>query len=297
MFLLFQPFIQDLKHHADIPGHSLGDQDILIHLRRIDIKLKDLRVARELLRIARHTVTESGADNDQQIALADPVIRRLRAMHPKHPCVKRVRSRKCALPHQGIGHRCIHLPDEGTKLLAGIREDRTAAYEYIRLLRLADQRRLDLCLADLPGRKHRLWRLLLIFCLIRRHILRNVDKDRPRPSLLRNSERFADGVGEVVHILHYIVMLRDRHCHSCNVDFLETVFSQKIYPYITGDRHDRYGVHIRGGNPRNKVGRPRSAGGKAHAGLPCRPCIPVGCMGGSLLMGGQDMRDLISVFI
>ena len=89
----------------------------------------------------------------------------------------------------------------------------------------------------------------------------------------------------------------DRHCNTCNVYLLETVFPEKRYSHVTRNRNDRNGVHICRCDTCHKVRGTRTAGRQTDAHLACSPRIAVCRMGCSLLMGCQNMPDLIAMFV
>ena len=220
-------------------------------------------------------------------------------MHAKHTGIKRIRPRKRSFSHKGIRHRRVYFPDKNAQLLAGAGQNRAAAYEDVWFLCFRNQRdrRLKLRFTHVLRRNYRLRRFLLILRLIRRYILWNINQYRSRSSLLRNNKCFPDRIGKDIHVLYYIIMLCDRHCDSCNINFLEAVFSQKAYSHVTGNRHDGDRIHICGGNACHKIRRSRTAGRKTYADFSGRPCISVRRMRRSLFMGGQDMLNLITMLV
>ena len=92
-------------------------------------------------------------------------------------------------------------------------------------------------------------------------------------------------------------MLCDGHGDARYIDFLETVFSKEGHTYIAGDSHKRDGVHVGSGYPCHQVSRTRTACGKADAHFACSPGISVRRMGRSLLVGGENMPDFITMLI
>ena len=136
-----------------------------------------------------------------------------------------------------------------------------------------------------------------IFCLLRSYILRNIDQNRTRSSHLRNTECLTDRICKLVYIFNDKAVLRDRHCHSGDINLLKAVLSKKRYSYITGDCDNRNRIHISCGNSRHKVSCSRTAGCQTYAYFSCCSRISVCCMGCSLFMGGQDMSDLITMLV
>src|SRR5699024_10238203 len=115
------------ERRFDITLHACCDDHIFVHLCRIDVDLKDPCVPCKFLCISRHTVTETGAEHDQKITLADPEIRCLGAVHSEHPGIARICPRECALAHQRICDRSIQLIHELEQFFARPRENGAAA--------------------------------------------------------------------------------------------------------------------------------------------------------------------------
>jgi hypothetical protein len=62
-------------------------------------------------------------------------------------------------------------------------------------------------------------------------------------------ERLLDDVRQLLKALDEVVVFRDRQRDAGDVGFLEGVLTDKLAGDLTGDRHDRRGVHHRGGQP------------------------------------------------
>jgi len=227
------------------------------------------------------------------------MVGRLRPVHSQHPCVIRIRSREGAFSHQGIRDRGIHLLRKLKQFLSRIRENRTSAYEDIRLFCLLNHICGSLKLhfvhtLSSPWLDDLLW---LIFCHIGRHVLRNINEHRSWPSPSRNAKCSADRIRKLIYILYNIVMLCDRHSDASDINLLETIFSKERDSYVTGDGHHRNGIHVGCGNSGHQVCGSRSTCGKAYPHFSCRSGIAVCRMGRPLLMGSQDMADFILVLI
>ena len=145
------------------------------------------------------------------------------------------------------------------------------------------------------------------FCLIRlfrcifrticSHVFCNIHQHRARPAGTRDMKRHTDCVCQFVYVFYYIIMLGNRHCHTCNVNLLETVAPQHRHCHIRSNCHHRHGIHICGSNTCHQVRSSRPRCGHTYAYLSCGARIPICRMSRSLLMGGQDMKNLILVFI
>ena len=121
VFLLWQFFINCRKHFFDISNHTFIDNDILVHLCHINIKLENFCITCKFIWITCDTVGESCTDYDQKIAFTDSKVRCLGTMHTKHSCIKFISSRKCTFSHQGITYRTLYLVYECTEFFTCIR--------------------------------------------------------------------------------------------------------------------------------------------------------------------------------
>src|SRR5699024_6400103 len=119
---------------------------------------------------------------------------------------------------------------------------------------------------------------------IRSDVLRYINEHRSRPSALCNTECLPDRIGKLCNILDDKIMFCNGHRDPCDIDLLETVFSEKRYSHITGDRHDRDGIHVCRCNPGNKIRCAGSACRKTYAYFSGSPGTSVRSMGCALLM-------------
>ena len=78
-----------------------------------------------------------------------------------------------------------------------------------------------------------------VFCDRRRDVFWNIHKHRPGPSRLGDTERLADRVRQLSHILYDKAVFCYWHCNARDINLLKTVFSKKGHSYIAGDCHDR----------------------------------------------------------
>ena len=112
---------------------------------------------------------------------------------------------------------------------------------------------------------------------------------------LGDAERLADGVGQLLDRLHEIVVLRDGQRDARDVDLLEGVGADEGVGHVARDGDERGGVEVCGGNARHEVRGARARSGDDDADLAGGTGIAVGRMGGSLLMSGQDMVNLVLI--
>ena len=220
-------------------------------------------------------------------------------MHAKHSCVIWICSRERTFSHQSVRNRRIHLFDKFKQFFVRIGEHCASTHENIWLFRVLDHLycRLKIFFIDLFVSLLRCDFFRLIFGKIGRYILWNVNQYGTRTALTCNPERFPDRISQFIDIFYNIIMFRNRHGDSRNIDFLETVLSKKGYSDVAGDCHNRNRIHIGSRNTCYKICRPRSACGQTYTDFSRCPGITVRRMRRPLLMGSQDVTDLVLVLI
>ena len=114
---------------------------------------------------------------------------------------------------------------------------------------------------------------------------------------MRHQKGLPDGVRQPVHVPHNVVVLGDGHGDTSDVNLLKAVLSQQGRGDVTGDGNHGDGVHVGSGDSRYQVGGSGAAGGHHHANLAGRAAVAVGSVGGSLLVGGEDVADSILVLV
>ena len=236
---------------------------------------------------------------NQKVTFTYSEIRGLRSMHTNHAGIIVTVSIHNPLRHKGITYRCIQQPGQLPHFLVGSRNNSTATYIDIWLFCFLHQ---SYCLLYIFFLIFFLYRqcfrlFLLIFKLCRCHILGDIHKNRSRPATSCNRKGLSDRICQNTDILYNIPMLCDRHGYTCNIYLLEGILSKERKIYITGDCYHRYRIHVGRCNTGYKIGCTRSAGCQADTDLAGSPGIPVCRMGCALFMGGQNMSDLITVFI
>ena len=85
IFLLLRLFQKPAENLPHIPDETEIDDDIFVDFRLVDIDLSDDRILCKMIDITCHTVTESGADSDQKVAVVHRLICFLLSVHSHHP--------------------------------------------------------------------------------------------------------------------------------------------------------------------------------------------------------------------
>ena len=98
-------------------------------------------------------------------------------------------------------------------------------------------------------------------------------------------------MGEPVDVQDPVAVLGDRHEQAIRVDLLERALSQRPGGDLPREGDDRGRVRVRGGDPGDQVGGARSAGGDADARLVLGAGVPVGHVGGALLVPYEYVPD------
>ena len=84
-------------------------------------------------------------------------------------------------------------------------------------------------------------------------------------------------------------MLCYRKGNAGDVDFLESVFTQKRGAHVTGNSHHRNRIHVSSRNSSDQIRRSRTGSGHADTDPTRGAGIAVCCMSGRLFMGSKDM--------
>ena len=88
-------------------------------------------------------------------------------------------------------------------------------------------------------------------------------------------------------------MLGDRQRDAGDVGFLKRVRANQLAADLAGDADDGRGVHHRGGDAGDHVGRARTRGRDGHADAAARARIAVGHVRGALLVADQHVPDRV----
>ena len=288
-----------LKEGLCVGNDRIGRFDVLVDLRRVDVHVDDARAGGEMAGVGGNAVREARADADQQIAALDRPVSRNRAVHADHAEAQLVVIGHAADRHHGVRGRDLRLAHQGEQLAACVRDLDAAAVIDERALGLADHVRdgLQLFLADVVGLMHLDPALRDELGRRGSDILRDVDEHRTRTSGLRDAERLADGIRELLYVTYHEIVLGDRHGDAGDIDLLEGVSADEARADVAGDGDHRDGVHISRCDAGDEVGRARAARCEAHADLAGGTGIAVRRMSRALFMCRQNVMNAVAVFI
>jgi hypothetical protein len=93
--------------------------DHLVELRRVDVDVDELGVAAKHVRLADDAVVKAGADIEDEVGLADGLVRIGGAVHAEHAERKRVRFGEDAFAQQGGGDRAAEGLGQHEQFLVG----------------------------------------------------------------------------------------------------------------------------------------------------------------------------------
>ena len=272
--------------------------DVLADRRGIDVRVDDLRVGHKLADLPRHPVVEAGPHGDQQIAVVNRHVRRVRAVHAQHPERQRVRPRKRPQPHQGHRHRNVEKLGQRQQLLGAVRVDDPAAHVQDRALgpEHGFGRLLDLPLVPLVGGVVAAdVDLVRIVKLGGGHadVLGNIHQDGAGPAARGQVKRFLDGRRKIRHVLHQEVVLGAGSADPDDVGLLKRVVAQQIGRHLPREHHDRTRIHVRVDQPRHRVGRAGTGGNEGHADLPRRARVGFRHMDRGLFVTDQNEVEVL----
>ncbi len=120
------------------------------------------------------------------------------------------------------------------------------------------------------------------------NVLRYVYEYRPRTSGLTEVEGLPHNSGKLLSVFDQVAVFDDRVGNSAYVRFLEGVEAQVPGGRLSGNDDHRNRVHLSRQNACNGVGCSGSRGYQHHCRSSGRPGIPVGHVGGTLLVPGKN---------
>ena len=309
-----------VDHLEDLPGVSddvVVGLDVLVDLGPVDVDMYDLGLLGEAGGVGGHPVGEPAAHGDEQVAVVAGHVGAAGAVHAQHAGGEGVGAGEAAAAHDGDGHRGVQLFGQGAELLMGPAADHAAAADEHGLLRMGDELHQLVHVVAVGGGGRQVPArplpqvgqpavelvLLLGEGLVVDHhvqagdVFQKVDEHRAGPAHGGHGEGLPDDVGDVVGVPDQVGGLGDGHGDAGDVHLLEGVLTQGALGDVAGEEDHRGGVHVGGGDAGGQVGGAGAGGGEAHPHPAGGPGVAVGGVGGALLVGGQDVADLVLIAV
>ncbi len=285
-------------------GHVADDRNVdphrLVDRGRVDVDVDLLRARREGIEAAGDAVVEARADVDHHVAVVHRHVGFVRAVHAEHAEPVLARRRIGAKPHQRRGDRDVGERHEFAQQLRRRRPgiDHAAAGIEHRALGRGDQldRGADGVLVGLH-----LGPVGLVLDVLgadilaggELHVLRNVDHDRAGTAVGGDIEGLVQDAGEIVHVLHQIIVLGAGPRDADRVAFLEGVVADEMGRHLAGEADHGDRIHQRVGEAGHRIGGAGAGGDQHHAALAGGAGIAFRRMGGALLVADEDVLDLL----
>lgn len=289
------PFQHLPKHGAGIPHDGNVGAHQLPDLRRVDVHVDDgVGMGGKAGNLPRDPVVKAEADGQDEVRMVDGPVGGHGAVHSRHPQPKGMVPGEGPQAHEGGDHGDSRPLGKGQKLPVGVLGP--TPHHQDRPLRLLQgiQSPFDLLGVALggglvPGKLQLHVKGTGEFRQL--HILGQIDQHRPRPPAGGDVEGLPHHPGDVVHLLHQVVVLGDGHGHPGDVRLLEGVGSDEGPGDVPGDGHHRGGVHVGIRQAGHQVQGPWTAGGHHHPHLARSPGVGGGGVDSPLLVPHQDVAD------
>lgn len=279
-----------------VAGEAERVADVLVDLGGVDVDVDELRVLRVLVEVARLAVAEAAADGDDEVGRSNRVIRGLLAVHAGKAERLRMGARYRTEPHERVDDRQVVLLDEGNDFFRRTGGDDAAA----------DNRHGPLGLDDLVGRLCRadqevsirfpvmlgLHGLRLVVDIRKEEVARHIDEHGAGTAVARQCKGLAHSRHELVGMLDFEVVLRDRHRDIEDVRLLERIAPQERSVDLSRDGDDRHGVHEGRRQARDEICRAGARRRDADADLARSARVAVGCVRGILFVCHEDFPDV-----
>ena len=288
---------QLLERELEVAAQGHGGVHCLAQLGAVDVDVDDLGMRGEGRDLAGGAVVETRAAGNDAVGLVHADGAGIMAVHALHAQEAGMVGGHAGDTHHRAAHGRVDLVGKGEQLVGRSGGDEAAAEVDEGTLGGVDDFG-SLLDTHLFGGMHRVGGHDGggdVLGQGRLNVLGHVDEHGAGTVGLGDAERLADGVGQLLDRLHEIVVLRDGQRDARDVDLLEGVGADKGVGHIARDGNERGGVEVGGGDAGHKVGGTGARGGNDDADLAGGAGITVGCVGSSLLMGGQDMVNLVLI--
>ena len=269
---------------------------VLVNLAGIDVEVDDLRLLSIGLEVTRHTVAEAHTDGDEHVALLLLEVDGVVAVHAQHTSVERMIGGQRGEAEHRATSRDIGFLEEPDELALRIAEFDTLPHQCQRFLGMVDQfgslahsLSVELRIRHIGTDEVHLHRLpvdLLDLC-----ILGEVEHHRTRTARAGDVERTAHSPRYILGMTDLIRPLRDRLCHTHEIDLLEGIGTEGTDRHLTSN--DDNGRRVKHGisNTCQRIGDTRATGDKGDTHLARHAGIALSGMGSSLFVAHQDMVE------
>ena len=122
-------------------------------------------------------------------------------------------------------------------------------------------------------------------------ILGKIYEDGTRPAGTGNVKGLFDDTAQIFAVSYGDTVFGDASGNANDIDLLESVVSDEVSGYLTGEAHERHAVIVCGGKTCHQVGGSRAAGHQTDADFSCGPGVGVSLVHQSLLVAGKDDVD------
>ena len=295
-------FGQQRERTLDVAHEGHVGMDDFVDFGGVDLHMDDPGVGAEGGGVARYAVVETHSDGDEQVALLVFDVGAVVAVHPQHSHVAGVVARQRREAQQRRGGRHAAAIEKGPQFGFGVAQDRSLADHRQRPPGFVDEPRRFLdascvgrkggCVAAdrgdpfvAEGRRRALG------------VLGDVDYDGARAPRTGDVEGFGDGRRNLFGVFDLAVPFRDSLRDPDEVGLLKGVGSQQCRTYLSGDEHQRRGVHQRVGQSGHGVRRTRAGGDQADAHAAAYAGIALRGVDGALLVAHEDVAQPVAIVV
>ena len=250
--------VQQCQHLLGVADDVVVGLHILVDLRPVNVDVDNLGLPGKGRRLQGHTVRETAAHGNEQVAAITGHVGGLGAVHADHARGQGVPAGDPPRSHKGNGHRGVNPPGEFPELLMGPAAHYAAAADEHGLLGLGDHlhQLVHILLVGLrhfqaagPGPADQVGQTSgvnvffpgkgFILRLLRSDILYDINEHRAGPAAAGDGKGLPHGVGQVVDIPDQIGAFGDGHGNAGNVHLLEGIPSDEVLGHVAGDKHHR----------------------------------------------------------
>ena len=261
--------------------------------------MHDLRPDGKLRKITGGTVVETVAERDDQVGVVHGDGTRVMSVHALHAEEPRMRGGDGGQAHHAAADDAVHLIGKFQHLFFRFAGDHAAADVDKGLFRLVDGfgRLLD---ADILGGILRVFLeglFGLVFVHRRLDVLRNVHEHGAGPVGSSQDKGLSDRLLELFYGTDEVIVLGDGKRYAGNIRLLEGIGADGGVGNVPRDRDHRNGVQESRGDAGDEIRRPRAGGGDHDAHSAGRSGVTVRSVRGALLMGRQNVRQFVTVFV